>query len=322
MAAVDVLETVFDGQSLSEVVLSGYDIGPVQECVLWARSLNDTYLVQADARYALRVYRHGWRDEEDIAYEVDALRHLRQHGCNVADPVPDRLGRYWRVIKGTEGDRYAVVFSWAAGGMPVPESEYARAYGRAAAGLHEASAGFAGRRARTLIDVDELLNRPVQHVMPFLARRPDDARYLRELATSLAIEIQQRSADLESGFCHGDLHGGNAHVTDNGTVTFFDFDSAGPGWRAYDIATYRWATNAMRLEGGRDDCWDDFLTGYREVRDLGVGDLAAVPLFVAARHIWLIGLHAQLTPSIGRMYLSDEAVDRHFRVLRHWQSTA
>ncbi len=156
--------------------------------------------------------------------------------------------------------------------------------------------------------------------MPFLAGRPDDGRYLRELATSLAEGIQQGSADLESGFCHGDLQGGNAHVTDDGTVTFFDFDSAGPGWRAYDIASYRWATNAMRLEGGSDDCWDDFLTGYREVRDLGVGDLAAVPLLVAARHIWLMGLHAQLTPSIGRMYLSEEAIDRHFQVLRHWQS--
>ncbi len=144
MAAVGVLETVFDGQSLSEVVLSGYDIGPVQECVLWARSLNDTYLVQADARYALRVYRHGWRDEDDIAYEVGALCHLRQHGCNVAGSVTDRLGRCWRVIKGAEGDRYVVVFSWAAGGMPMPEGEYARAYGRAAARLHEASEGFEG----------------------------------------------------------------------------------------------------------------------------------------------------------------------------------
>jgi Phosphotransferase enzyme family len=142
-----------------------------------------------------------------------------------------------------------------------------------------------GPRTRAPIDVDELVSRPVHHVMPFLAGRPDDDRYLRELATSLAKGIQQRSADLEPGFCHGDLHGGNAHVTDDGTVTFFDFNSAGPGWRACDIAAYRWATNAMRLEGGSDDCWDDFLTGYREVRDLGVGNLAAVPLFVAARHL-------------------------------------
>ena len=272
MAAVSVLETIFDGKSLSEVVLSGYDIGPVQECVLWARSLNDTYLVQADARYALRVYRHGWRDEDDIAYEVGALRHLRQRGCNVAGPIPDRAGRYWRVIKGAEGDRYVVVFSWAAGGMPVPEREYARAYGRAAARLHEASEGFDGPRARAPIDVDELIGRPLRHIMPFLAERADDAHYLRELATSLAGGIEERSADLEWGFCHGDLHGGNAHVTDDGLVTFFDFDSAGPGWRAYDIAAYRWATNAIRLEGGSDDCWGEFLTGYREVHDLGAGD--------------------------------------------------
>ncbi len=320
MGAVIALETVFEGWSLSEVVLSGYDIGPVQECVLWARSLNDTYLVQADARYALRAYRHGWRDEDDIAYEVSVLRYLRVHGCNVADPVPDRAGRYWTVIKAAEGDRCVAVFVWAPGGMPVPETKYARAYGRAAARLHDASGAFGGSRTRAPIDVDELISRPLQHIMPLLANRPDDASYLRELATSVAIGIQERNADLEWGFCHGDLHGGNAHIADDGSVTFFDFDSAGPGWRAYDIAAYRWATNAMRLEGGSEACWHDFLTGYREVRDLGAGDLEAVPLFVAARHIWLMGLHAQLAPAIGRMYLSDEAMDRHFQVLRHWQS--
>jgi Ser/Thr protein kinase RdoA (MazF antagonist) len=320
MGAVSALETLFDGKSLSQVVLSSYDIGPVQECALWARSLNDTYLVHADVRYALRVYRHGWRDEDDIAYEVAALRYLREHGCDVAGPVPDRADRYWRTVEATEGDRYVAVFSWAPGGMPVPEAEYARAYGRAVAGLHDASGGFEGSPARAPIDADELIGRPLRHIMPFLAGRPEDADYLRELATSVDAGIQERNADLEWGFCHGDLHGGNAHVTDEGLLTFFDFDSAGPGWRAYDVAAYRWATNAMRLEAGSDDCWDDFLAGYREVRDLSAGDLDAVPLFVAARHIWLMGLHAQLTPAIGRMYLSDEAIDRHFRVLRHWQA--
>ena len=228
MGAVGAWETVLDGKSLSQVVLSRYDIGSVRECALWARALNDTYLVQANARYALRAYRHGWRGEDDIIYEVGALNYLREHGCNVAGPVPDRAGRYWRVIKAAEGDRYVVVFTWAAGGMPVPEAEYARAYGRAAAGLHEASAGFAGSRARAPIDADELIGRPLQHIAPFLAERPADATYLRELATSVAARIQERKAGLEWGFCHGDLHGGNAHVTDDGTVTFFDFDSAGP----------------------------------------------------------------------------------------------
>jgi Ser/Thr protein kinase RdoA (MazF antagonist) len=46
--------------------------------------------------------------------------------------------------------------------------------------------------------------------------------------------------DLEVGSCHGDLHGWNAHIDQNMALTVYDFDCCGVGWRAYDIAVFRW----------------------------------------------------------------------------------
>ena len=42
---------------------------------------------------------------------------------------------------------------------------------------------------------------------------------------------------LQPGFCHGDASGGNAHISGR-TITFFDFDCCGCGFRAYDVAVY------------------------------------------------------------------------------------
>lgn len=37
--------------------------------------------------------------------------------------------------------------------------------------------------------------------------------------------------------------------------------------------------------------WSEFVAGYRRERPLERTELAAVPSFVAARYVWLLGLH-------------------------------
>jgi Ser/Thr protein kinase RdoA (MazF antagonist) len=93
---------------------------------------------------------------------------------------------------------------------------------------------------------------------------------------------------LQAGFCHGDLHGGNAHRDQAQTQTFFNFDACGMGWRAYDIAVFRWSARLRRKEQER---WEAFLRGYTEERSLRTLDIQAVPFFVAIRHVWLLGIH-------------------------------
>jgi Ser/Thr protein kinase RdoA (MazF antagonist) len=44
----------------------------------------------------------------------------------------------------------------------------------------------------------------------------------------------------EYGNCHGDHHGYNVNIDKNGTMTVFDFDCYGYGWRAYDISVFLW----------------------------------------------------------------------------------
>lgn len=297
---------------------AGYDVGTVAACALLHRGLNDSYLVEtAGGRYVLRVYRAGWRTPEEIAYEIAALEHLGRKAVPVALPVRRRDGAAVDWLPAPEGSRAAVLFTHAPGRELDGGVEECRRYGRAVAAIHGATDDFEPRHARFGLDLDHLLTRPLAAIRPFLCHRPADLDAIETLASGLARRIAALPpGEMDRGFCHGDFHGDNAHI-DGDTVTMFDFDCCGTGWRAYDIAVFRWRWGDD--EAG-DKRWAGFLEGYRSLRPIGETDLAAVPLFVPARAIWLRGLHAGNTADWSRSWLNEGYWDRLLKGLREWQA--
>lgn len=154
----------------------------------------------------------------------------------------------------------------------------------------------------------------MQTILPLLADRPEDQAYLLRVVDSLKEQVANLPvSELEWGTCHGDFHGGNAHVTEDEQVTFFDFDCCGPGWRAYDIAVFRWS----RVHQLQDEkLWEAFLAGYMQLRTLQPVDVAAVPVFAAIRQIWLQGLHTANAPDWGYSFLDDSYFDEVMNILR------
>jgi Ser/Thr protein kinase RdoA (MazF antagonist) len=113
---------------------------------------------------------------------------------------------------------------------------------------------------------------------------------------------------LEQGVCHGDTQGYHAIVAPDGTLTFFDFDCGGFGFRAYDLAVFLWC---CRLEDAVAARWESFLKSYRETRPIHDRDVSAVQLFVCARYLWHMGVHTQNSADWGIDFLNDRYFDRH-----------
>jgi Ser/Thr protein kinase RdoA (MazF antagonist) len=105
-----------------------------------------------------------------------------------------------------------------------------------------------------------------------LARRlPEAAALGRRVKATLP-------AGLQWGACHGDLFRGNRHATEDGTLTLFDFDECGMGYRAYDLAVYLWT---MRRENV-PELFEPFRRGYCEVRTEWQRQLAVLRSAVSA----------------------------------------
>lgn len=314
-----VTRSTLSAKALFEEVLPDYDIGIPTECKFLNLGLNDTYIIKTttDRNYIFRIYRLGWRTLSEILYELDVLAHLSRKHVPVSTPLPDKNGRFTRTLPAPEGTRHAVLFTYAPGKEPSFEEAHAIHYGKAVANIHSAMHGFMSDHARFSLDLDYLIETPLKAIAPFLAHRTEDLDYLKKLGDTVHQQLALLPIEaLDKGFCHGDIHSWNANMTNDGVVTFFDFDCCGPGWRAYDLAVFRWSA---RHYGREHERWEPFLKGYQAERNLKDLDVNAVPLFIGIRHLWLMGVHAANADDLGFGWVKDSYFERGFKFLRDWE---
>jgi Ser/Thr protein kinase RdoA (MazF antagonist) len=309
-------------EALVTYALSNYNIELPTDCRFLKLSFNDTFLIDTqNTQYILRVYRKDWRSLSDILYELEALLHLKREGIAVSVPIPREDGNLVGTIMAPEGLRYLVLFTHAPGKEPVYDAQQEHQsylYGKAVAKVHAATDTFQSSHHRFALDLEYLLDIPLQSFKPFLSHRLEDWEYIVRLADKLRLGIQKLSPDsLEIGFCHGDLYYGNAHFDQDQTLTFFDFDFCGMGWRADDIAVFRIYAH---LNGKEKEIWPSFLRGYTEERNLSDADIQATKYFMAIRYIWLLGLDTNYVNDWGSTKVNDRYFDSALKFIHKWET--
>ncbi|MCQ6563278.1 phosphotransferase [Paenibacillus mendelii] len=317
MLKLAVNHSVISSDALMPVIHDLYDIGEILEIRFLSNGLNDTYLVIASERkYVLRIYKANWRSKSDIECEIELLHHLISNGVPVSHSVKKKDGGYLIELAAPEGHRFAALFTFAEGGHS-DTLENSSLYGIEVAKMHRAMDDFHSSHDRFIIDLDHLLEKPFQSIKPLLTHRPHDIEYLESLSKLLRDRIEDISSELDWGMCHGDLHGGNVYFHQD-TLTHFDFDCGGLGWRAYDIAVFLWAKVRCRgKDAFENEMWSAFLASYQEHKPLSDRDLEAVPVFIAIREIWLMGLHTGNAPVWGA-WQNDHYYDINLKFLREW----
>jgi len=315
-----VIASILSPQAIAKDILPNFGVESVSEFQFYTGGFNDTYRIKTadDHTYYLRAYRIRWRTLADVQYELDVLNHLKGKNFPAARPVPYKDGQFFCKLSAPEGMRYLALFSEAPGREisydEEPEKTALR-YGLAVAQMHNALADFNSPHQRFHLDIEHFIDQPLRNIEPFLASfRPEDWKYIQKFAETLRQRILAMPADkLEQGFCHGDLQGYHANVASDGTLTFFDFDCGGFGYRAYDLAVFLWC---CRLEDAVAARWEPFLKSYQENRLIHELDLRAIPLFVCARYLWHVGVHTQNSPDWGVGFLNDKYFNDHLKRLK------
>lgn len=303
--------------AVASLVAERFAVGAIRSCRLLRRGLNDTYEIEAaERRCLLRVSRCGRRRGTDLEGEAGFLAFLRQRNVPVAAAIAARDGAYAVPVAFAEGTRFAMLFERAPGRPPLATPADARAHGVTLAAIHEAGTAYRPGSERFSLDLDHLLDQPLAFLASVLEDRPADRTYLEDLAGRLRGLIATRMPLLSRGQCHGDCHGINARIDNEGVATFFDFDDGGEGWIAYDLAVFLWSGRSFNPD--RRPLWQPFLEGYRTRRAIAPADLDAVTAFVPIRHLWLLGEFAAGADGWGREWLGD-FFDRQIEFLRGWE---
>lgn len=311
--------STISAKELLAKVIPDYCIENPIECLFWERGTNDTYKVLcANARYSLRIYRHEIYPRDELDFEVDALNYLHKNGFPVAYPIERESGGYITEIIAPEGLRYVLVTAFAEGDEPKYDSlDDFRLTGESVAKLHQVSQGFESTYKKKNLDIKNFIDDSFNTIEPYLSHRPEKLSLMRqyiESSRSAIEEIDDETMDI--GFCHGDIHGGNAHLHD-GVLTHFDFEECGFGYRVFDLATFKWG---FVFSNEAPERWAAFVEGYESIRKIGAADLQLLDTFMLLRHIWLISFHMRNAHDFSCQLISDDYIDRQWKTLKRLSS--
>jgi Ser/Thr protein kinase RdoA (MazF antagonist) len=316
-----------------------YDTGPIAAGVLLNRGFNDAYeLTGADGRrHFARLSGGRFRGPPNIAYETDFLAHLRRCGVPVAAAVPARDGTLWRELDAPEGPRAFALFDhvegrtpvrtlWLTGELKPGVVDDIRLLGAGHAAIHAAGETYRGPASLYRLEANHLLRRPLAQVLA--APVADEAlrAAFAELGAVLEARLAAAAPQLSTVACHGDNHGGNTFISrasgGAATAIWFDFDDAGPGYLAYDLAVFLWGllrrVRTVALDQIGQTLWTAFLDGYRTVRLIPEADLAAIGLFVPIRQAWFLGEFVAHIPQWGTQNVSREWLKGELEMMRAW----
>jgi Ser/Thr protein kinase RdoA (MazF antagonist) len=317
-----IITSFFAPEGLARHIEAAYGFQNVR-CQLITATLRDVYLVESRAgRHILIVYRHDQRTREEIAAEWQLVDYLAQHAVPVAPAIATITGEQIVTFQAPEGVRYTVVTTYVPGQhlRRRPSVEATRRYGEIIATIHVLADQAPTAFGRTTQDIAARLDQALVGIRTILGEWLTERDYLEQCAQELHARLQALSKQAPSyGIIHGDAIRANALVAEDGSVTVIDFDWYGPGWRAYDIASY-----LLTIRGSKDEqaFAEAFLSGYTAVRPLAAHEPALLPLFEAVRAILKIGTPALHVNLWGSAYLESFFVQSLERLKRAMQQLA
>ena len=132
-------------KTISELVAYHYDITSIQSCVFYVCGLHDNYLITTDNnKYFIRVYRNDWRTLEEINFELELLKFLKDKKEPVSFPLVTNNNELSFEVSSPEGKRFGALFTYAEGeplkqAITIKESEL---YGYSVANIHNQTESF------------------------------------------------------------------------------------------------------------------------------------------------------------------------------------
>lgn len=286
-----VIYSTLDSQALRSKILTQFAIGDVFDCQFWHRGLSDVYLVHTRVGeqvrpYVLRVSHHHWRSRPEIEFELKLLNFLVARDIPVAAPVPNIEGDYAVEIRAPEGSRYASLFFYAPGQVPLGDLNpvQGKCLGETVARLHQATQNFHCNYERPDLSLEYLVDESLAAIAPFLQHRSQDLAFLDQSVQQLKSQLIRVPKEYPFwGICWGDPHSGNVHFTEDNRPTLFDFDQCGYGWRAFDLGKFLQVSVRAGLS---QSVRAAFVEGYKSIRELTALELECIPAFTQTAHLW------------------------------------
>ncbi|MDW7690858.1 phosphotransferase [Flammeovirgaceae bacterium SG7u.111] len=312
--------SIISPEYLAEFVIEHYGFDNQTTCRMLKTGVNHTYLITTSNRkFVLRVYFLHWRTEKEIISELDLLGYLKENNISVSYPIRDKNTALIQRIKAVEGERFAVLFSYAEGeSIRNPPEELCYTLGKTIAKMHQLTVNK--RINRIKYDADSLTNWAYELSKTFFSESSDEMQYFERANSIIASQLSGADASkLRYGAIHLDLWHDNMKVKNELEITLFDFDNCGNGWLFLDIAyslmlIFRNEPNKELFNKKRDQ----FYKGYESITSISSEEKRLIPYGGLAIWLHYTGIHVQRFTDFSNQFLSHEFLKFWIHTVNQW----
>jgi len=296
-------------------------------CIFEYRGLNDIYkCICKDQSFYFKIYARKDIDQEAIEAEVEIVNYLKLSGLSTAYPIAMQNGQYLLPIETPEGTRYGVLFSEAEGtpcsSNTFDEQEVVQVC-RLLSDMHTMLDAIPSFPRRWKLDDRLFLDQSIEILENYHKFNAHlEMSFLKDVVKELKYQIQAEASKWTWGLCHGDVYTGNIHKRADGSLSIFDFDFCGYGWRAYDVSPFLGNFSS----GVGEDAVDQrkrrlefFIQEYRNAGGLSDSEIQAVyKIFVPFRRIFNLGYLYEAFQYLWGNKLRSQLIAQDTKRLHQW----
>ena len=283
------------------------------KCQLIKSGINDTYFVTDNqTKFIFRIYSYNWRTETEINEEITLLNQLKQNALSISYPIADEKNQYIQTLNAPEGERFAVLFSFAPGEkIHVISAENHFQIGKLMARFHQIT--FNQKLKRRDYTPEYILVDSLEQIRPFISPDCEELKFMESTQNYLLGELQHADISrMRKGIVHLDIWFDNLNITAENEVTLFDFDFCGNGWLAWDIAYYILQLHNVEKYESNDyqPKIDHFLKGYESIIPISDEEKKLLPVLGVSLYFFYLGVQCQRFDNWSNSFLSENYLKR------------
>lgn len=302
---------------LAVFVQEKYGLSNATSCNLLKAGINHTYLIkEEEKRYIFRVYSFNWRTENEILEEIRLLNLLKVNNISISYPITDKSENYIQTINAPEGERLAVMFSFAEGEKILNfEEKNHFQIGVLMAQIHQITENLDLERIDYTPQV--LVGDIFNYLSNFLPSDTEEMAFMQSTQQYLLNEFAKVKLEkIRKGAVHLDIWFDNLNIAKDGKITIFDFDFCGNGWLCLDIAYYILQINSTeRDEAICKSKLDSFLAGYESVSLISDEEKRILPMLGVSLYFFYIGIQCQRFDNWSNTFLNEMYLKRFINLL-------
>ncbi len=295
-----------------------YSLSKDTKCQLIKAGINDTYLVTDNSdKFVFRVYSLDWRSKMEIDEEIKLLNQLKENTISISYPLSDNESNYIQTLSAPEGDRFAVLFTFASGEKQHIISEETHfQIGQLIARLHKITHNQKLNRIDYTPEV--ILIDSLKKVSAFLKSNTAEMDFMKSAQKYLLKEFENANiTEIRQGVVHLDIWFDNLNITNDNKVTIFDFDFCGNGLLCFDIAYYILQLHNIEKYEAKDyqPKVDSFIKGYESITPISTEEKRLIPMLGVSLYFFYLGVQCQRYDNWSNSFLSENYLKRFINEL-------